>query len=390
MSVCDVPAIAAVCDVAGEAAGSLVSAPFNWLAEAMAATATWLFEGLWTLLDTTTVVDLTSPGYVAVYNLVFGIAIFVMLLFFFLQLGKGLLQRDPTVLRRAATGLGRSVVGSFVALGLCVTGLEIVDQLALGLVHATGTSMEQLGGRLAASVIGLTALPVAAPMVGPILTSVLSGLAITGVVLVWLTLLLRQAMLLVVIVLAPVALAGWSWDATRGWVARWGSLVLALAVSKLVIVVVLLVGTAQVAAPIAFDLGSVADPLSGVVLMFVAAFAPYMSYKFISFASTDGHLTTSAEQETRGALTRPVHVPAYRLAQARSILGPARSTSAAPAVARGTIAPMAAGGAGVAGATVAGAGPAIGRAVARAADAQSPAAPTPTGGDRARRGEGNG
>ncbi|SNU02240.1 hypothetical protein SAMN06298212_12919 [Ruaniaceae bacterium KH17] len=32
MSVCDIPAISAVCETAGEAAATLVSAPFDWLA----------------------------------------------------------------------------------------------------------------------------------------------------------------------------------------------------------------------------------------------------------------------------------------------------------------------------------------------------------------------
>ena len=35
MGVCDVPVISSVCDAAGEAAATLVSAPFDWLASTM-------------------------------------------------------------------------------------------------------------------------------------------------------------------------------------------------------------------------------------------------------------------------------------------------------------------------------------------------------------------
>ena len=35
VDVCDVPVISSVCDVAGDAAGSLVTAPFDWLAQGM-------------------------------------------------------------------------------------------------------------------------------------------------------------------------------------------------------------------------------------------------------------------------------------------------------------------------------------------------------------------
>ena len=83
---------------------------FDWLAQAMRAAAGWLFEAVWSVFDTTTtLVDVTRPGYVSVYNLLFGVAVFVMLIFFCLQLITGLIRRDPTALTRAALGLAKSV-----------------------------------------------------------------------------------------------------------------------------------------------------------------------------------------------------------------------------------------------------------------------------------------
>ena len=184
----------------------------------------------------------------------------------------------------------------------------MTDQLTVGIVQATGTTMEQMGGRIAALAAGLTAINIAAPGAGAIVTIFLGGLAISAAALVWFTLLIRKALLLVAIVMAPIALAGASWEATRGWVGKWASFVLALIVSKLVIVVVFLVATAQVSAPIDFDLASIADPIAGVVLMFIAGFAPYMAYKFISFAGFDMYHSMSAEQEAKSALNRPVPV----------------------------------------------------------------------------------
>jgi hypothetical protein len=70
------------------------------------------------VFDTTTLVDVTRPGYVSVYNLLFGVAVFVMLIFFCLQLITGLIRRDPTALTRAALGLAKSVLGSFVVITL--------------------------------------------------------------------------------------------------------------------------------------------------------------------------------------------------------------------------------------------------------------------------------
>ena len=47
MGVCDLPVISGVCDSAGEAAASLVTAPFDWLADTLGGTAQWMFESVW-------------------------------------------------------------------------------------------------------------------------------------------------------------------------------------------------------------------------------------------------------------------------------------------------------------------------------------------------------
>ncbi|WP_197704185.1 hypothetical protein [Propionibacterium freudenreichii] len=55
----------------------------------------------------------TSQGYAKVYNLLFGIAVFAMLIIFCLQLITGLIKCTPTALTRAALGLTKPVLGSF-------------------------------------------------------------------------------------------------------------------------------------------------------------------------------------------------------------------------------------------------------------------------------------
>ncbi|SEE94568.1 hypothetical protein SAMN04488561_3561 [Jiangella alba] len=379
MGICDVPVIAEVCSLGGEAAGALVAAPFDWLAQAVGGAAAWMFESVWAIFDTTTLVDLTSEQYVAVYNVVFGVAIFVMLVFFFLQVASGLIRREPAVLWRAVLGLAKSVLGSFVVITLTAMLLEVVDQLCVGIVHATGTTMEEMGERIAAMALGLTAISVAAPGVGAILTIVLGGLAVAGAAIVWGTLLIRKALLLVAIVVAPLALSGASWDATRGWIGRWATFVLALIVSKLVIVLVFLVAAAQVSSPLDFDLASIADPIAGIVLMFIAAFAPYMTYRFISFMGIDLHHAVSAEQESKAAVGRPAPMSAQQLAGLATVVGgPAAGT--AGGAGRAVSAPGPSGAA----ATSANAGPpaaaaAGGTAAAKAAGLSRPSEPTEDG-----------
>lgn len=309
MGVCDIPVISSVCDVAGEAAATLISAPFDWLASAMGEAAAWLFEAVWTVFDTTTMVDVTSGEYVGVYNLIFGIAVFVMLLFFCLQLITGMIRREPAALSRAALGLAKSVLGSFVVITLVALLLEITDQLAVGIIQAAGETTETMGDKIAILVAGLTALNVGAPGVGAILTIFLASLAIAAAAIVWLSLLIRKALLLVAVVLAPFAFSGASWDATRGWISKWAMFVIALVLSKLVLVVILLVAVTQVSAPIDADLSNIADALAGVVLMALAGFAPYMTYRFLSFIGFDLYNSMGTEQEAKSALNRPVPTP---------------------------------------------------------------------------------
>lgn len=405
--VCDIPVLSTVCQTAGQAAGTLVEAPFDWLAQAAGNSAQWMFQGVWSVFDSTTLVDVTSDNYLKVYNVLFGIAIFIMLIFFCLQLITGLIRRDAAALHRAALGLAKSVLGSFLAITLTATLLQIVDQLCVGIVQATGTTLDDMGAKIGALAIGLTTINIASAGVGAIITIFLSFLAIAAAAIVWFSLLVRKALLLVGIVLAPIALSGTVWDATKGWVGKWAAFVIALIVSKLVIVVVFLVAINQLNAPINFDLASISDPIAGIVLLFVAGFAPYMAYKFVSFIGFDIYHAMSTEQEAKQALNRPIPIPGKTSgAAAKKVLdgtgakgGAGASPPASPSGAAATGAGVSAGGAGAAAAgpaaaavigaelvkAAATAGPKVGAAVGGAADqhitaSQQPVAATSTAG----------
>ena len=309
MSVCDIPVISNVCDAVGEGAATLVSAPFEWLASTMGQAAGWLIKTMWTVFDSTTLVDVQSPGYLNVYNLLFGIGVFIVLLFFCFQLILGLIRREPAALARAALGAAKAVLGSFIVITLTATALEIVDQLCIGVVQAAGETTATMGDKIALLTAGLTTINIAAPGVGAIVTIFLAGLMICAVAIVWFSLLIRKALLLVAIVLAPIAFAGAAWDVTRGWIGKWAAFVVALIISKLVLVVVFLIAITQVSTPIEADLSAVTEPISGIVLLFIAAFAPYMVYRFISFLGFDLYHAMGSEQEAKSAVNRPVPVP---------------------------------------------------------------------------------
>ncbi|WP_336992430.1 conjugal transfer protein TrbL [Leucobacter sp. VD1] len=396
MSICDIPGISTVCTAIGEGPAGLF---FGWIASAMGLAVSTLFQGMWEVFSTTTSVDVTSDGYVKVYNILFGIAVFITLLFFCFQLITGLARRDPTALARAALGLAKSVLGSFVLITCTALLLEITDQLCVGVIQATGQTIESMGDRLALLITAVTITSVAGGA-GALLTIFLAGLMVAAIFILWFSLLIRKALLLVAIVFGPVALAGLTWEASRTWFGKWATFVVALIASKLVIVVIFLIATTQVAAPISLDLKSLSEPIAGIVLLFVAAFAPYMAYKFLSFVGFDMYQASSMEQEAKNALNRPIPLPSKPNGPApKQVLDsgdsstpaqqaptPAPTPAAAPATEAGT---GAAAGEGAAGATAAAppvaaavaagvvvketatAGPKIGAAIGEAADSHA-------------------
>lgn len=298
---CSLPVVAQVC--AGSAASTV--SPIQPLADMVGDLASWVLEGMWDLMVTTTMTDVTSAPFRRVYALVFGIAVLVMLLFFLLQVITGMVRRDPGALGRGVLGLGKSILGSFLVVTLTAALLEITDQLCLGLVQAAGTTMEEVGHRLILMVTGIS-ISTMVVGVGPLFALFLAGLAFTGAFAVWISLLVRSALILVAIALAPLALAGASWDATRGWVTKWATFTVALILSKLVLVVIFLIATEQMSAPIEADIASVAEPLTGIVLLVVGAFAPYLTYKFLNFLGFDLYQTMTTESDAKEALNRPV------------------------------------------------------------------------------------
>ena len=61
--VCDVPVISSVCDAAGDAAGRWSPPRSTGSPQAMGNAAAWMFEAVWKVFDTTTMVDVTSGSY---------------------------------------------------------------------------------------------------------------------------------------------------------------------------------------------------------------------------------------------------------------------------------------------------------------------------------------
>jgi hypothetical protein len=313
-------------------------------------------------LDASTRVDLTADWFRANTAVLAAVTLPVVVALFVLQVISAVLRREPGGLARAVVGVGKAVLGSALAVAVTQSALLACDEIADAIATAAGTTVTDAARRF----LALTYL--AGPTTGPALQILLGLAVIIGSFLLWAVLLFRKAALLLVAVFAPVAFAGATFDHTRGWVRRWIEVVAALVFCKVVIVVVFVIGlsafgngstdatvganSAGGSRQSALPSGSagLSDLLVGLMLLGIAAFAPWLSWRFVHFAGSE---VTEAMHATMArsplpAVTRGAGRTARQVAvatAARPIVGAATSgmggigARSAP-VGRGTIPTM--------------------------------------------------
>lgn len=286
-----------VTSVAGHAASSIAKDAFTSIADdfgkAAQATITWL----WSQIGTATTVHLGGGGFALDVGIVAAIAAVVALGLFVIQLVTSVVRRDPGGLARAGRGLLVAFVGSAAAITVTNLLLSAVDAVSNGVVEAaTGGSISQLGSRL----LSATALTEAADPAGVLLLAVV---AIVAVVIVWFAMTVRKLLIVVTAVFAPVAFAGSLADISASWVRRWIETTVALIVSKLILVLIFVVGLGILVDGAGQNpstgAGGVTQALTqtaaGLLVLCLAGFAPWLALKLVHFSGDHfAHLHANA------------------------------------------------------------------------------------------------
>lgn len=279
---CDLMPVTPACLATG-AAGQITGVASDTIIDAVAtrfvdATRS-VMDATYEAISKTTMVDL-SAGYVRQNAAALaGAALVVIVGLFIVQVIGAAIRREPGGLMRAVTGAGAAVLGTAVAGAVVQALLVAVDGLCDGIAGLAGTSIEQA----ARDLFDVAALESMAgqPGGGPVIVILFGLLFILGAVLTLGTLLVRHALIVVAVVVAPLALAGGTARVTTGWVRRWVQVTAALVLSKLAIVVVFVVAVGMVGQ--AEGIGAL---LSGGILLLLAALAPWACFKVLDFAGT--------------------------------------------------------------------------------------------------------
>ena len=288
---------------AGDAAKAAAGDAFNAIAESFGQAADHAVSWLWGQMSAATAVHLGGAGFNLELGITAAIAGVVAVGLFAIQIIQSVLRREAGGLARALKGLVVAFIGGGVAIAVVNLLLGATDDLCAGIVQAaTGTDITGLGqlvlgtGALTGAVGGSAAL------------LLLSLACIVATVIVYFALVVRKVLIVVTAIFAPLAFAGSLADITVSWTRRWIETTVALIVSKLILILIFIAGYGILIEGVG-QAGSgttqkVTQVISGVLVLFLAGFAPWSALKIVHFTGEHAHQIHSLGSSTvAGAAT---------------------------------------------------------------------------------------
>lgn len=377
---CDVVVIDPLCEVgktvAGKA-GDVLTAPVRYAANSavdsvtswVADTAQWILKRVINFIEDSTTPSLDAGWFTERYEFMIGMAALVLVPMLIIATLRAVVTQDlGQLVRSFFVFLPVAILGTFAAVTVTQAFLSVTDAMSAAVARNIAGDVsgifDSVGSTLSNSVgVANPALPSFAVFFGALLL-------IIGSFFVWLELLVRSAAVTVAVFFLPMILAGLVWPAAMRWTRRLIEILVALILSKFVVVAVISLATAALAEP---GEGGFASVMGGAALMLMAAFSPFALLKLMPMVEG------AAIDHLRGTGRGPIQTvrPDGGVNQAISIMkSKTRSRSGG----------LAAAGAGAGGAVAAGAGAAtvaLGGAKAAAtspgkrADRQADATKTP-------------
>jgi type IV secretion system protein TrbL len=286
MTICTGPlALTPVCQIVklpAAAANDAFSTMAGWFGQAADQATSWL----WAQIGSATAINLDSPQLHTDLLATGAIAVTLTLGLFLVQVITSVLRREPAGLGRAAKGLLVALVMSVFAFSVTKILLGVVDQLSEGVVSYTmGTDIAGLGKRLAlGSIEGVT---------NPGLVLIFSLVILAAVAVVWGAMMIRKMLVIIAAVLTPLAFSGATADITAGWVRRWIEFMAAMIASKLLLVIIFMIGVSVIdGAAMTAQPGpgqQLTQMATGSLILLLAGFAPWAAIKMFHFTGDALH-----------------------------------------------------------------------------------------------------
>ena len=223
-------------------------------------------------------VDLSAGWIQTVLGQMRYLVFFLIALMFALQVIAAMLRRGHRGLWRAVGGSALALLGGAAAAAIAAAILLVVDQFTAFVLSPAQQSAED-------TMVQIFAMDGTIDTAGWLVVIIIAGLACLAFLVIHLVLIGRNAMVIATVVFAPFAFAGAATDRTKTWVVKWLEILIALALAKFVIAVILTLGFLSLADSVATPGGaSTSQVMTGALWLFIAAFSPLATMKFVTFA----------------------------------------------------------------------------------------------------------
>jgi type IV secretion system protein TrbL len=334
---CVVPAVGSL---AGKAVSGVGDDVFSSIAQHFTQVASEATIWLWTQLNEATSVDLTNKGLQTDLVATGTIAALVTLALFLVQVIASAVRQDMGGLGRAVRGLGVGFIGAAFAVAATQILLGAVDALSAGVVqYALSTDLAGLGKKiLAASALATISNPA-----GGLLMALI---VLAAVVTIWVALMIRKMLIIIAAIFAPIAFSGSASDISRPWVKRWIQFTIALVFSKLILVLMFIIGLSVLNGSGQTTGGEgkagqdVTNLAIGSLVLLMAGFAPWMAIKMVHFAGDEFHAIHAQAGAATASAQRAAAMP-QKLAAMPSKVGGSSGSSNQTGATGGDSAPRA-------------------------------------------------
>ncbi|GAB3589343.1 hypothetical protein GCM10027446_01430 [Angustibacter peucedani] len=325
----------------GQLAGGAVSSALRETAEAMIGAAKEVAGAVAAFLTTPGDLQLTQSWFQSSLGNILAACASYAALLFILGIGSAVLKSSAVELGRVVAHTVMAFAGSTVAVVVVQMFVLFTDATTAQLSAGTRTDITSLFSRLMEP---LGPMPSASPGQA-VLATLLGALIGLGMLAVYVELFVRSVMIHVVVFFVPLMLVGTIWAPTRGWAKRGAEFLGILVLSKFVLFAVIALGWSAIDSFRADELAtSWSSVLTGVVLVAVAAWMPWLLFKMLPFM--ESHLRSAmTRREAQAGLTAPATAVATPLRTAQSQLQ--RAGRVALAVKTGGVSAAGAAGAGL-------------------------------------------
>ena len=265
---------------------SVLSALARGFTSGITSLASWAIGGLAHAASATTAINLNT-WFQGPWRAMIAVAVLAAVPLFLAGVLDSLLHGEGVAgLFRVVGRLLLAAFGSVVALGLVQLLLSLVDVACELVERGSGISMSAALARLGIA-LGVTAVAPGgtALVIGELLLAVIAAIA---ALVLWIELAMRSVLLLIATAFLPLGLSGLLWPRTASWLRRIGEILTAIAISKLVIVVVLVLGAAALtSSPISLNTpGADIDAMvQGVAFLALATFGLPIALRVVPLAA---------------------------------------------------------------------------------------------------------